>query len=396
MCNNLNILFLASWYPYPPDNGGRQRTYHLVQGLARQHDVTLIGLHDSDQSPELPNELNDACRRVITLPRRAYIRGSRRALAALFSPQPRFLADTFDEQMQQTVRQEFSGGKFDAIVASELSMAVYAAALPHRAKIFDGVEIGIFQDAFLQAPWPARGRHALTWYKFARYLSKLASTFEALTVPSQREWERVTSTGVNGERVFVVPNGVDCRTPPLPVRVEPYTLIYNGALSYNANLDAVRYFRSEILPLIRVAEPRVQLKITGRANQVAQNELSEDNVVLFTGYVSDIRAVVQSSAVCIVPLRLGGGTRLKILEAMACGVPVVATSKGAEGLGLQHNVHLLVADTPRAFAKETVALLRDRELRHRLTCAARERVCAEFDWTKVQARFERVLQGVTA
>ena len=95
------------------------------------------------------------------------------------------------------------------------------------------------------------------------------------------------------------------------------------------------------------------------------------------------------------PLRIGGGTRLKILEAIACGVPVVATSKAAEGLGLENHVHLLLADTPHAFADATLGLLRDPSLRERLTRAARERVCADFEWSVVQARFERVLESVT-
>ena len=111
--------------------------------------------------------------------------------------------------------------------------------------------------------------------------------------------------------------------------------------------------------------------------------------------MQDVNAVVRSSSVCIVPLRMGGGTRLKILEAMALGVPVVSTTKGAEGLGLTNHVHLLLADTPQGFATATLSLLSDQALRESLTRAARERVCQEFDWRNIQARLEVVLESVT-
>lgn len=393
----MNVLFLASWYPFPPDNGSRLRTYHLLRGLAREHDVTLVALHDPDQSPQTGSEVNEWCRRVIALPRRPYVPSRAQAIAALFSPRPRYLVDTHDPLVQDSIAREFADGTYDVIIASQLSMAAYAASLPHRAKIFDEVEIGIFQDAFVNAQGLARGRNALTWYKFARYLRGLVSQFSALTVVSEREQARLAGLGIDEKRVHLVPNGVDCESAGYAGQdPEPYTLIYNGATTYHANLDAVRYFVHEILPLVRAVEPRVRFMITGRADQVAQNELSEDNVVLFTGYVDDVRPVVRAGSVCVVPLRLGGGTRLKILEAMALGVPVVSTPKGAEGLGLENRVHLLLAESPQDFANATLELLSDRDLRNRLTFAARKHVCQEYDWSKSQERLARVLESVTA
>jgi glycosyltransferase involved in cell wall biosynthesis len=154
----------------------------------------------------------------------------------------------------------------------------------------------------------------------------------------------------------------------------------------------MRYFCGEILPRIRAVEPRVRLRITGQAPQVAQKELSADNAVLFTGYVDDVRPLVRASAVCVVPLRLGGGTRLKILEAMALGTAVVSTTKGAEGLNVTNERHLLLADTPREFAEATLRLLNDAELRARLSRAARDRVSREYDWHKIQVSFDETVE----
>lgn len=389
-----NILLLSSWFPYPPDNGARQRAYYLLQGLAAKHPVTMVALKDADQSSETATPVHAMCRRVITFPRRQFAPRGLRARAALFSPQPRSLADTFDPLAQRTI-QETAREKFGAIVAFQLSMAVYAQRLAHPAKVFDEVEAGLFADAFYNARGLARLRAGLTWFKYARFLNRLAGNFAALTIVSATEQSLLTRIGLDPHKLHILPNGVDCaasvncRAP-----INPFTLIYNGALTYHANYDAMRYFTNEILPQIQAAEPRAQLKITGRAPQFAINEISKDNAVSFTGYVDDIRAVVQSSAVCIVPLREGGGTRLKILEAMALGTPVVSTTKGAEGLDVRDGEHLLLADTPEAFAHATVRLLRDPVLRESLTSAARERVCTEYDWNVIQKRMDQVIERV--
>jgi glycosyltransferase involved in cell wall biosynthesis len=135
----------------------------------------------------------------------------------------------------------------------------------------------------------------------------------------------------------------------------------------------------------------VHLKITGRSNGVVLNELSLSDGVEFTGYLDDIRPTVGSSWVCVVPLREGGGTRLKILEAMALGTPVVSTSKGAEGLEVTHGENILVADDPAEFARHTLAVLKDQQLRSRLSANARRLVETKYDWNMSGAKFEALL-----
>ncbi len=390
----LKILFLSSWFPYPPDNGSRLRAFYLLQGLAQKHEVTLITFTDPEQSPQDAAPLNALVPRVITFPRRMYQPRRAQALAGFFSAQPRSLADTFDPHVEQSLRETAREG-FDLIFAFQLSMAVYARSQPNPAKIFDEVELGLYADLYRNARGIARLRHGLTWYKYTRYIRNLTRAFPQVTVVSALEREMLARAGVPLNRIQVVPNGVDCENEKFAdAPREPFTLIYNGALTFDANYDAMRYFVSEILPRLRVLEPRVHIKITGRAPQFAINELSQDNVVSFTGYVADARAAVAGAAVCVVPLRKGGGTRLKILEAMAVGTPVVATSKGAAGLALQDQEHLLIADTPEEFARATLRLLHDPALRSKLARAARERVCQEYDWRVIQKKMERLVEQV--
>lgn len=391
MGNKLKILFLASWFPYPPDNGSRQRTYHLLHGLAG-HEITLIALTDPDQiSTQIP-AVSALYQRVIAFPRKPFLPRRFSALRAFLSPRPRYIVDTYDPAVSSAIHNTMRENQFDAIVASELSMAVYAVEINHPHIVFDDVEVGIFRDAYENKRGFARWRHQLTWFKHKSYMQQLVRPFQILTVVSGQERERVRAMGIASERIAFVPNGVDCdAADSISATVEPFSLIYNGAITFAANLEAIRYFVREILPLVRAAEPAVKLRITGRADQVAQNDLSEDNVVLFTGYVPDVKPLVKASAVCIVPLRRGGGTRLKILEAMALCTPVVATTKGAEGLNVRHGEHLLIADSPRAFADAVLELLHNSTLRGTLTATAYARVRAEYDWKNIGLQFNRML-----
>ena len=361
-----------------------------------RHEVALVALYDSDQAPPQIDALRVYSRDISAFPRKTFAPRGGRALAAFFSPQPRFLADTFDAALHAHIQNKIAREKYDALLVGELSMAPYAVSLAYPAKILDDIEASRFADAYRNAAGAARWRNGLTWWKYKRYVRRVAARFHALTVVSPRERALLAEIGVAGTKIHVVPNGVDCHVADtLSAPVEPYTCIYTGAVTYAANLDAMRYFCREILPPLRQAEPRVRLSITGYADQVAQNELSVDNVVSFTGYVPDVRHLVRAAAVCIVPVREGGGTRVKILEAMALGTPVVATTKGAEGLNVQHAEHLLIADTPTDFVRAILQLLQDENLRSHLTRAARERVRSEYDWSSIAQRLDNLLNPYT-
>jgi glycosyltransferase involved in cell wall biosynthesis len=168
---------------------------------------------------------------------------------------------------------------------------------------------------------------------------------------------------------------------------EPSSLVFNGALTYQANYTAAKYFLQEIFPLIRERRPDATLLITGSTQNVNLGDLAWSNNVKLTGYVADIRPLVASSSVCVVPLLDGGGTRIKILEAMALGTPVVSTTKGAEGIEARHGEHLLLADDAASFAECTVRLMRDPDLRQRLASQARRLVEERYDWKKIGEHF---------
>jgi len=194
-------------------------------------------------------------------------------------------------------------------------------------------------------------------------------------------------------RVAVIPNGVDLyrnqfqSKPPLP-----NSLVFNGALTYYANYEAMQFFIGQILPLILKQVPEVNLSITGSTVNVDFDSFVVNKNIVLTGYLDDIRPVVSNAWACVVPLREGGGTRLKILEAMALGTPVISTSKGAEGLTVTHNENILIADDPIEFARQTVRLVQNTDLRSRLAINARRLVESKYGWDTIGKQFVKLVE----
>lgn len=391
----MRILFLSLWFPFPPDNGSKMRIYNLLRALAqRHHTVTLLSFVGQGE-PIQPDGLKDICQGIHIVPRRPYQPTRWKALLGLFSPRPRFLVDTDSPAMRRLLQEELGRQDYDVIIGSQIDTAVYVAEVQGKVKVFEEAEVGGYPSQLQASQGLRRLRHALTWVKHQRYLRSLIACFDACTVVSEVEKHWLVAIGVDPDRLALIPNGVDLGwysgVEPVP---QPDTLIFNGALTYFANYRAMAYFLERIYPLIRAECPQVRLAITGRTEGVDIAALRTDKSVTFTGYVPDIRPLVAGSSVCVVPLLEGGGTRLKILEAMALGTPVVATSKGAEGLEAIHGEHILIADDPAEFARHTLALLRDAALRARLAAQARAFVQARYDWEPIGRRFTALVEQV--
>jgi glycosyltransferase involved in cell wall biosynthesis len=242
----------------------------------------------------------------------------------------------------------------------------------------------------------ARLRYKLMWWKQANYVREVLSECSGCTVVSERERDLILEICPDFPALVVVPNGVDLETntgdfgPP-----RPDTLIYNGALTYDANFDAIEFFLRDVFPLVKDRRPNVSLRITGRYDGVPVERLPLGNGAELTGYLDDIRPAVAQSCACVVPLRAGGGTRLKILEAMALGTPVVSTFKGAEGLQVTPGKDILISDDPGDFAQAVVRLLGDEDLRCKLSAAGRRLVEEKYSWETCVRRLEQLLYRVT-
>jgi glycosyltransferase involved in cell wall biosynthesis len=318
-------------------------------------------------------------------------------MLSFFQTTPRSLADTYSHTMEALIRDEMRQG-CDLVIASQWSMAAYYHLYQHCPAIFEEVELGNLESKRASAQTRmGRLRHTLPLLKLRLYFRQMLQHFRACTVVSSIEAERVRSMAPRFGAIQTIPNGVDLDgytsvTEQLSAAPkQASTLIFTGSFRYDANHDAMQWFVGEVMPRVRDVMPKVQLTITG--DHAGLPLPSTDHVTL-TGYVDDPRRLLAQSAISIAPLRIGGGTRLKILEAMAVRTPVVATSKGAEGLDARDGEHLLIADTPDAFAQAIFRLLRDAELRRKIADNAHELVRTRYDWRVILPRFLNLVEQV--
>jgi len=393
----LRILFLSAWFPYPPDNGSKIRIFNLIRELSRRHEITLVSFAAPGEGERL-GEMEDYCARVVAVPQIAFRPGGFQSALGLLAPVPRSVVATYSRKMRVAVEEKVSRVRPDIILSSELGTAPYAGLVKGVPRLLEELEVTVMKEQFTKEARPlVRLRRRLTWWKFRHYVRGLLRSFDACTAVSEKERQEIREMAPEGYPVEIVPNGVDVSSiRPNGSRPQGGTLIFPGALTYSANLDAMQYFLAEVYPLIRKRCPQVTLTITGGYDGVALNSLRLDESVSLSGHVPDIHPLVGASWACIVPLRIGGGTRLKILEAMALGTPVVATSKGAEGLDVTDGRNILLADGPEAFAEATLRLLGDPSLRASLAQEGRALVEAKYGWEEIGRKLDRLIETVVA
>ena len=301
-------------------------------------------------------------------------------------------------EMSSKVNQLLAHNAYDVVIASTTGVATYALSaknVPVKVIEEHNTLSRLMKERFLQQKSAIKRLFCwLSWQKSRVYEARTFRRFDLCTMVSEQD-EAFTREilGPKYEHVKLVPNGVDCAYHrPETVQAHDKLLIFSGSLTYDANFKAMQFFLDEVYPRIRAQEPEIKLVITGSLEGVSLERLSLDDSVLLTGFVDDVRDEIRRAMVSIVPVRHGGGTRLKVLEAMALGVPVVSTSKGVEGLNVRDKEHLLIADDPEAFAQQTLELVRSEALRQKLAVNARLLVERNYDWYQIGMRFVNLVE----
>lgn len=396
----MRLLYLATWFPYPPDNGYKLRAYYLLRALCQAHEVTLVSFAFDTARPDEAGDLRCICTDIQSVTVNPFTINRAGALRTFLSPRP--VASRPIPAMRQLVADLLQTNRFDAVIASTEMMADYALLAPtDSTRILEehNAMVRWARERYESASGPVqRIRYWASWQKSRVHDARRFRQFDLVTMVS--EVDRQTTLGLigaHGPAVEVVPNGVDCQhNHPGLADPRPGALVYSGSLTYSANFDAMQWFLAEIYPQIRAQTPNAALTVTGSTAGVDTAALALDNSVTLTGNVPDVRIPVAEATACVVPLRQGSGTRLKILEAMALGTPVIATRKGAEGLNVVDGEHLLLADDPATFAHRTSELLRDASLRARLVCNARQLVEEHYDWTQLGHQFVNLVEASVA
>jgi polysaccharide biosynthesis protein PslH len=392
----MNILFLSRWLPFPPNNGSKIRIHYLLKGLALTHNVTLVSFSESPLPSIEDEQQYKIFSGVHLVPWKPYDGRTLKAGIGFLSPIPRSLVDTYSHEMASLIRSTITRQKIDLVIASQLTMASYYSVFGGVSALFEEIELGLFyQQERTGINRLKRLRDHLTWIKLHRYLSHLLKSFKSGTVVSEKEYQVIAEHFPKLQnKIEILPNFIDVSDyQEINVNRRPKHLIFSGSFTYKPNYQAMEWFLRHVFPLILSKVPDAQLIITG---DHAGLPLPLTRNITLAGYVDDIRSLTASCEVSIAPLLTGGGTRLKILEAMAIGIPVVATTKGAEGLLINNGQNILIADNPEDFAELVIKLLHDSDYRDRIAATASRLVKEVYDYQIVIPKMLRLVEKAAA
>jgi polysaccharide biosynthesis protein PslH len=388
----MRILFLSNWYPYPPNNGSKLRINNMLKALKQHHQVTLISFSDNGKAKQ-SGQKETTGEEIRIIPNRSYNPTSKRALLGYLSTKPRVLVDRYAPEMADAIHDEVKKNHYDLVIASQWYMAAYQHLYREYPAIFDEVEVGVFADKVDQAKsLLSKTRHKLTVLKMSWYLRNILSHFRMCTVVSEPERNLIKRMVPDYASMEIIPNGINLADYiGVKEELKPASLTFCGSFHYRPNYDAMLWFVKNVFPIIREAVPEASLTITGDHGNLPFPKMEG---VKLRGFVEDVHPIVASSWVNLAPIHMGGGTRIKILEAMALRSPVVATTKGAEGLEIKDGEHLLMADTPADYAEAVISLIKEPELRHRITDNAYDLVRQKYDWRVIAPKFLSLVEKV--
>ena len=391
----MRILWVKVGGLWPPNTGGRLRSFHLVRELARGHAVTLLTTHTPSENPLAQAEHLRECREVVSVPFVVPKRTSVRFALALgrswLSSLPVDVSKFRVTALAAEVRRRLAAGEADVCVVDFLSALINVPReSPVPVVLFaHNVEHMIWKRLCLaeRRPW-RRLLLELEWRKLRRYEAHACARAD-LTIAVSEQDRALLSAHAAGARVVSIPTGVDTAYfAPNGAHERAAALVFTGSMDWHPNEDAVLHFLDAILPRIRRDAPEVSFAVVGRNPSSRLRAAASAARVAVTGTVDDVRPYVGQAAVYVVPLRIGGGTRLKIFEALAMGKTVVSTAVGAEGLPLVDGEHFVAADDPAEFARAVVALLGDPVRRRALGQAGRRLVETRYSWAQVAREFE--------
>lgn len=435
----MNILFLAPRLPLPADTGGKIRTYNIIKQIAKKHLVHLVCFSFEMMDQESVKEFARMNVAVTLIPVRED-NFTEKAIGLLLGQFPYSIMKYYSKNMENALIALKRSNPFDLIHVDHLHMAHYRHFFAGTPAVLDehNVEYRILErcvpvERSLIKKWIFRNQAV----KMKTFESRAVKEFSGCLAVSEDDADILKEIGGSNAFVQVIPNGVDTEyfnsVGQLPVNqlaswpvgqlpVDPMnkptdqqdigltgklanrqtgkltesSLVFTGSMDWLPNDDAVLFFSKEILPLIWEKDPNVKFYIVGKSpSQAIQTLAGQEPRIVVTGRVDDVRPYIAQAKAFVVPIRIGGGTRLKILEAMSMEKPVVSTTIGAEGIKHTDGKDILLADQPQDFADKVVSLLNDDYRAERMGVLARKLVCDQYDWNiigqKIYSLYEEVV-----
>ena len=393
----MNILFLCHRIPFPPNKGDKIRSFNEIQYLSQKHRIHLGTILEDESENEYLAVLGKYCSEVHA------IRFSRKwkLLKCLFSGSSFSVSNFYDLRLQAYVDRTLRDGKIDAIICFCSSMAkyIFESAL-YKENHLGGIRlimdyVDLDSDKWLQfskySRFPLNLIYKIENKRLFIYEKRINREFDQSVFVSQREVKVFKELYPEARNVSVIPNGVDFeyfhpQDTPLNGGNNGKDwrpkLVFTGVMDYFANEDGVRWFCEKILPTIKAEFPGVEFFIVGNRPTNAVRNLAKIAGVKITGYVEDIRKYYWMADVCVIPLRIARGLQNKVLEAMATGNAVVASSNASDGINCHNDSDIVIADSEEAFSREVINLLKDENRRREMGRKAVDNIRSNYSWER--------------
>ncbi len=386
----MRVLFLSPRQAWPPNSGAKLRDYHLARALGDRADVTYVYFADASEQ-QTQKDAFSFCREVIAVPAPKKYTPAKVLRGLLGTPLP--VVNYTSGQMAQIVSEQLATKQTDVVHLDSMHLAECVPLVKKRSPatriMLDWHNIeseAMFRYAATAGSRVRRAYAGMTARGLQRVENSLLHTCFAHVVCSEREKRELERRNPDA-RVAVIENGVDTDYfQPASGMPASNRIVFVGQMSYHANADGIIWFVRQIWPAVRARFPQMTLSIVGSNPGPAVYALKDEAGIEVTGTVPDVRPYYRDAFAAIVPLLTGGGTRLKILEAMAAGAPVVSTELGAEGLAVANGREVLIAGDSATSWIEAFSACSDAGRRSAITASARDLVCSQYDWNSIGRR----------
>ena len=389
------MLVIAARLPFPPRWGFATRVYHLTRQIAARHNVTLLTYAGSADAENVERLRQEFAVEVVTRDHPSRRAKRAKQLRSLASRTPYDSLATYSGELQRLIDSVAASQRVDVVQIESTLLSIFR--LPQDALVIvdeHNIDYEYYDRMRENERSPLRRAfYRLEQHRFRRFEQRCWREVDGCVMTSEREAEEVRQVAPETPAIGV-PNGVDVDYfHPSEEPVEPRTIVFNGTLDYRPNLDGAAFLVEQILPRLRERHPDVRVILVGRGSKADLESFAAPGVEV-TGEVPDVRPYLARAAVVAVPIRTGSGTRLKVVEGLAMGKPMVSTTLGSEGVDVRHEEHLLIADTAEAFADSLARLLDDPDYGDALGRAGRRKMVDEYSWAYAGELLESLYRRV--